>query len=113
MPVTSVHTHGPAVLFEQPNDSGDFVTESRFFNLAYTSRARLMATHIDVEWACDSSSDFCGGLRMRGNIICSFAAVFAAFTQFAAVFAAFALPVPATADQPAGAMGKVSVTQEQ
>ena len=58
-----------------------------------------MATHIDVEWACDSSSDFCGGLRMRGNIICSFAAVFAAFTQFAAVFAAFALPVPATADQ--------------
>jgi hypothetical protein len=50
---------------------------------------------------------------MRSNVICSFAAVFAAFTQFAAVFAAFALPVPATADQPTGAMGKVSVTQEQ
>jgi hypothetical protein len=50
---------------------------------------------------------------MRTNIICSFAAVFAAFTQFSAVFVAFALPVPATADQPAGTMATVSVTQDQ
>jgi hypothetical protein len=50
---------------------------------------------------------------MRSNIIYTFAAVFAAFSQFAAVFAAFALPVPAIADQPAGAIGTVSVTQEQ
>jgi hypothetical protein len=28
---------------------------------------------------------------MRSNIICSFAAIFAAFTQFAAVFVAFTL----------------------
>jgi len=50
---------------------------------------------------------------MRSNIVCSFAAIFAAFAQFAAVFVAFALPVPATADQPAGAMATISVTQEQ
>jgi hypothetical protein len=50
---------------------------------------------------------------MRSNIVCSFAAVFAAFAQFAAVFFAFALPVPATADQPAGAMATIPVTQEQ
>jgi hypothetical protein len=91
----------------------DFVTESMSYNLACTSRARFMTTHTDVEYACDSSSGFCGGLRMRSNIICSFAAVFAVFTQFAAVFVAFALPVPATADQPAGPMATVSATQEQ
>jgi hypothetical protein len=50
---------------------------------------------------------------MRSNVICSFAAVFAAFMQFSAVFVAFALPLPATADQPAGAIATVSVTQEQ
>jgi len=50
---------------------------------------------------------------MRSNIVCSFAAVFAVFAQFAAVFVAFALPVPATADQPAGAMATLSVTQDQ
>jgi len=50
---------------------------------------------------------------MRSNIVCSFAAIFAAFAQFAAVFVAFALPVPATADQPAGAMATIPVTQEQ
>jgi hypothetical protein len=50
---------------------------------------------------------------MRSNIICSFAAVFAVFAQFAAVFVAFALPVPATADQPAGAMATIPVTQAQ
>ncbi len=50
---------------------------------------------------------------MRSNIIYSFAAVFAAFAQFAAVFVAFALPVPATADQAAGAMATIPVTQEQ
>jgi hypothetical protein len=50
---------------------------------------------------------------MRSNIICSFAAIFAAFTQFAAVFVAFTLPVPATADQPAAAIATVSVTQDQ
>jgi hypothetical protein len=50
---------------------------------------------------------------MRSNVICSFAAVFASFTQFAAVFVAFALPVLATANQPAGAIPKVSVTQEE
>jgi hypothetical protein len=50
---------------------------------------------------------------MRSNIMYSCAAVFAAFTQFSAVFVAFALPVPATADQPAGARATVSVTQEQ
>jgi len=43
----------------------------------------------------------------------TFAAAFAAFMQFAAVFAAFAIPVPAIADQPTGAIGTVSVTQEQ
>jgi hypothetical protein len=48
---------------------------------------------------------------MRSNIFYSFAAVFAVFMQFAAVFVAFALPVPATADQPSGAMATVS--QEQ
>jgi hypothetical protein len=47
---------------------------------------------------------------MRSNIICSFAAVFAVLTQFSAVFVAFALPVPATADQPATT---ISITQEQ
>jgi hypothetical protein len=50
---------------------------------------------------------------MRSNIICSFAAVFAAFMQFSAIFAAFALPGPATAEQPAGAIATVSVTREQ
>jgi hypothetical protein len=50
---------------------------------------------------------------MRSNVICSFAAIFATFTQFAAVFVAFALPLPATADQPAGAIATVSVTREQ
>ncbi|HEY4445865.1 MAG TPA: hypothetical protein VGN30_16405 [Steroidobacteraceae bacterium] len=50
---------------------------------------------------------------MRNNIICSFAAVLAAFTQLAAVLVAFALPLPATADQPAGAIATVSVTQDQ
>ncbi len=50
---------------------------------------------------------------MRSNIVCSFAAVFAVFAQFAAVFVAFALPVPATADQPTGAMATIPVTQEQ
>ena len=49
---------------------------------------------------------------MRSNIVYSFATVFAAFTLFAAVFVAFALPVPATADQPAGAMATIPVTQE-
>jgi hypothetical protein len=49
---------------------------------------------------------------MRSNILYLFASVFAAFTQFTAVFVAFALPVPATADQPAGAMA-TSITQEQ
>jgi hypothetical protein len=50
---------------------------------------------------------------MRSNVIYSFAAVFAAFTLFAALFVAFALPVPATADQPVGAIPTASVTQEQ
>ena len=50
---------------------------------------------------------------MRSNIVCSFAAAFAAFAQFAAVFVAFALPVSATADQPAGAMATIPVIQEQ
>jgi hypothetical protein len=50
---------------------------------------------------------------MRSNIIYSFAAVFAAFAHFAAVFAVLTLPVPAIADQPAGAMATVSVTQER
>ncbi len=50
---------------------------------------------------------------MRSNILSSFAAVFAAFTQFAAVFAVFAQPVPAIADQPTGAMATLSVTQDQ
>jgi hypothetical protein len=50
---------------------------------------------------------------MRSNIICSFAAVFAAFAHFAAVFAALTLAVPAIADQPTGAIATVSVTQEQ
>jgi hypothetical protein len=50
---------------------------------------------------------------MRSNVIYSFAAIFAAFTQFAAVFVAFTLPVAATADQPAGAIATVSVTQDQ
>jgi hypothetical protein len=50
---------------------------------------------------------------MRSNIVYSFAAVFAAFAQFAAVFAAFAIPVPAIANQPTGAIGTVSVTQQQ
>ena len=50
---------------------------------------------------------------MRSNIIYSLGAALAAFTQFAAVFVAFALAVPATADQPAGAMATLSVTQEQ
>jgi hypothetical protein len=45
---------------------------------------------------------------MRSNILYLFASVFAAFTQFTAV----ALPAPATADQPAGAMA-TSITQEQ
>jgi hypothetical protein len=49
---------------------------------------------------------------MRSNIVYSFAAVFAAFAQFAAVFVAFALPVPATADQPAGATA-IPPTHEQ
>ena len=50
---------------------------------------------------------------MRSNIVCSFAAIFAAFAQFAAVFVAFALPVAATADQPAGTMATIPVTQEK
>ena len=50
---------------------------------------------------------------MRSTIVCSFAAVFAVFAQFAAVFVAFAVPVPATADQAAGAMATIPVTQEQ
>jgi len=50
---------------------------------------------------------------MRNNIICSFAAVFAAFAQFTAVFATFALPVASIAGQPAGAMATDSVTREQ
>jgi len=45
---------------------------------------------------------------MRSNIVYSFAAAFAVFMQFAAIFVAFALPVPATADQPSGAMATVS-----
>jgi len=50
---------------------------------------------------------------MRSNIVCSFVAIFAVFAQFAAIFFAFALPVPATANQPAGAMATIPVTQEQ
>jgi hypothetical protein len=50
---------------------------------------------------------------MRSNVFCSFAAVFAALAQFAAVFVAFALPLPATADQPAGATATASATQDQ
>ena len=50
---------------------------------------------------------------MRSNIVYSFAAFFAAFTLFAAVFVAFALPMPATADQPAGPMATIPVTQEK
>ena len=50
---------------------------------------------------------------MRSNIMYTLAAVFAALTQFAVLFAAFALPVPAIADQAAGAIGTASVTQEQ
>jgi hypothetical protein len=50
---------------------------------------------------------------MRSNILYLFASVFAAFTQFTAVFVAFALPIPATPDQPAGAMATISITQEQ
>jgi hypothetical protein len=46
---------------------------------------------------------------MRSNIICSFAAVFAAFMQFATVFAVFAQPLPAIAGQPKGAMATLSV----
>ena len=48
---------------------------------------------------------------MRSNIVYSFAAAFAVFMQFAAIFVAFALPVPATADQPAGPTATVSATQ--
>jgi hypothetical protein len=33
----------------RPNDSGNFVTESRYFDLAYTSRARLMSAPTDIE----------------------------------------------------------------
>jgi len=50
---------------------------------------------------------------MRSNIVCSFAAAFAAFALFTAVFVSFALPVPATADQPAGAMATIPVTHKQ
>jgi hypothetical protein len=51
---------------------------------------------------------------MRSNVICSFAAVFAAFAHFAAVFVAFTtLSIPAIADQPASAMATVPVTHEQ
>jgi hypothetical protein len=50
---------------------------------------------------------------VRSNIVNSFAAVFAAFGLFAAIFVAFALPVPATAEQPAGAMATIPATQEQ
>ena len=50
---------------------------------------------------------------MRSNVIYSVSAAFAVFTLFAAVFVAFALPVPATADQPAGPTAAVSATQEQ
>ena len=82
------------------------------FSLACTSGARLMAADTDVEYACDGSSVFLRRTRMRSNILCLFVSVFAAFTQFAAVFVAFALPIPATADQPAGAVATISITQE-
>jgi hypothetical protein len=48
---------------------------------------------------------------MHSNVICSFAAVFAAFMQFAIVFAVFAQPLPAIAGQPAGAMATLSATR--
>jgi hypothetical protein len=48
---------------------------------------------------------------MRSNVICSFAAVFAAFMQFATVFAVFAQPLPAIAGQAAGAMATLSATR--
>jgi hypothetical protein len=50
---------------------------------------------------------------MRSNVICSFAAVFAAFAHFAAVFVVFTLSVPAIADQPARAVATVPVTHER
>jgi hypothetical protein len=94
-------------------NSGDFVMESRYSSLPYMSRARAMPTDADVQWTGDSSSDFCGGLRMRSNIMYSFAAVFATFVQFMAVYATFALPSASIAGQPAGAMPAQSITQEQ
>jgi len=48
---------------------------------------------------------------MRSNVICSIAAVFAAFMQFSTVFAVFAQPLPAIAGQPAGAMATLSATR--
>jgi hypothetical protein len=60
----------------------------------------------------EGSSNFCGGLLVRSNIIYSLAAVFAALAHFAAVSAAFTLPVAAVAGQPAG-VATVSVTQER
>jgi hypothetical protein len=48
---------------------------------------------------------------MRSHVICSVAAVFAAFMQFATVFAVFAQPLPAIAAQPAGAMATLSATR--
>jgi hypothetical protein len=50
---------------------------------------------------------------MRNNIICSLAAVLAAFAQFMAVFATFALPVASIAGQPAGAVATDWVTRQQ
>ena len=49
---------------------------------------------------------------MRSNIILSFAAALAVFTQFAAVFIALGL-VTSTADHPAGAMTTGSVTHQE
>jgi hypothetical protein len=48
---------------------------------------------------------------MRSNVICSFAAVFAAFMQFATVFAVFAQPLPAIAGQPPREMATLSATR--